>query len=315
MIDRYRNYRPAHLTSANRPRRGSFKLLLLAILLLSTSTFYASHILDNKQNPDQNLAQKQVVQAEAIDEPVAVVEVDKITDTTWQVLSDSITQQINAHANYDISVSIIDIQTGTQKNFGTQTNFAGASTTKVLTAAALLSQVEQGKLALNAENTSLIQKMINRSDNTAWDILNKKIGYSRLNSYAKSIGATSFDVDGNVITAADMAVILKKLYAGELLTQEHTQLLLSYMQQTNNEAMIPTVTPKDATIWHKYGQFEDRMHDAAIIDYLDRPITIVVYTKGNGSTASNYAFRTQLVAQLADTAIQSFYAPLNTPTN
>lgn len=80
------------------------------------------------------------------------------------------------------------------------------------------------------------------------------------------------------------------------------------MQNTNNEDLIPRVKPSGATLYHKYGQLEGRLHDAAIIDYEGRPIVLVVYTKGDNTTDSAVlASRTKLIQDLAQVVFKNIY--------
>ena len=234
---------------------------------------------------------------------------EPLSSTTWTTLDQRVNAVIAENPTIDISVAVIDIKTSTRANYGIQNNFAGASTTKVLTAVAYLSDVEKGKCSLTADGRNQLRLMINRSDNTAWDTLNKKVGYNNLNIYAQSIGLSSYNWNGNIITASDEAILLEKLYSRKLLSEENTKLLLSYMQNTNNEDMIPAVTPAGATIWHKYGQLEDRLHDVAIIEHKQRPLALAIYTKGGATDGSNYITRTQLVSRIAQTIFDTMYTP------
>lgn len=249
---------------------------------------------------------------EKIEKPKVGPKPDLIDETTGNELGIKVNEIIAQNPGIDISVTAIDANTSTSYNFGIQDNFAGASTTKVLTAAAFLHQVEEGTHSLNEALGSStaqqqIKQMINRSNNDSWALLNKAVGYANLEAYAKSIGASSYQWSGNIITAGDEALILKKLYKRELINEEHTSLVLSYMQNTNNEDMIPVVVPAGATFYHKYGQLEDRLHDAAIIDFKDQPIILVIYTKGGAADGSNYQTRIALVQSLAQTVFQTVY--------
>lgn len=107
------------------------------------------------------------------------------------------------------------------------------------------------------------------------------VGRSRLQSYAASIGV-SYDPETNNLTAADMAHVLAELYEGKLLDPEDTQQLLSYMQNTNYESLIPAAVPDNVTVFHKYGLLDTELHDAAILTTGASSCVLVVYTKGNG---------------------------------
>lgn len=47
-----------------------------------------------------------------------------------------------------------------------------------------------------------------------------------------------------------MAHLLAELSEGRLLNQEHTAQLLSYMQDTNYEDLIPAAVPAGVTVFH-----------------------------------------------------------------
>ena len=148
--------------------------------------------------------------------------------------------------------------------------------------------------------------MINRSDNNSWAVLNSAVGHARLDSYAQANGIGSYKYIGNLMTASDQAQLLSKLYNRQLLNEEHTKLLLSFMQNTNNEEMIPKVTP-GGTLYHKYGQLEDRLHDSAILNYKDRPLVLVIYTKGSGD-GNVYSERITLIQNIAQTIFDTIYS-------
>lgn len=304
VIDRYRNYQPRY--QKPRPRRHKHR----GLILLGTAALivFTGKTLLSQAKPDK----KPSTPASSTQKPKIVIKADPIATTTWNDLAQQIDTIIAQHAELDISIALIDIGTNTKAGYGFQDNFAGASTTKVLTAAAYLNQVEDGARSLDQTIDSRsaqqqLKQMINQSNNDAWAALNTNLTYKTIEAYARSIGITSYQSKNNLITASDEALLLQKLYKRELLNEEHTALLLSYMQNTNNEAMIPKVIPEGAVIYHKYGQLEDRLHDAAIINYKDRPIVVVIYTKGGAADGSNYQPRVQLIQQLAQTIFNTVY--------
>lgn len=192
----------------------------------------------------------------------------KPVDTTQ--LDTQINQLIAAHVGVDVSVSIIDPQTGARKHYGETAGFQAASTGKLLTAACFLHQVEQGQQSLQQTidgqtAQDLLQAMIVNSDDDAWVDLNGILGHNQLASYADSLGITDYNVSGNVLTSDDIALILQKLLSGTLLNSAHTTLLRTYMQQANYRSFIVAAAPAGYTVYHKAGEVEDEVHDAAII--------------------------------------------------
>ncbi|HJP96020.1 MAG TPA: serine hydrolase [Candidatus Saccharimonadales bacterium] len=222
----------------------------------------------------------------------------------------SVTSSVNNYSadTLDVGVSMIDLDTGTQTNVGETAAFTAASTTKVLAGAAYLHQVEQGTLSLNQtidgqSAQTLLQKMINLSDNNAWHDIIEAVSEDNLQAYAQSIGLSSYQRDTNVITASDEAKLLQQLYNHKLINTAHTNLLLSFMQNTSDDDLIPAGLPTGATVYHKYGYLGGELHDAGIIVYNGHRIALTIYTKSSDDSLSDYTSRTTLFHQITAAAI------------
>ncbi len=309
MIDRYRNYQPVYYRKSRqkKPRRTfPWRLLVLAIIGVTVYKSYV-HFTSNTS------AQPKASTPKSTPKPKPI-EATPISDTTWSTISTNVNTIIAANPDLNIGVSVIDSATSTKTNYGLQEPYAGASTTKVLTAAAFLHLVETGQYTLQSPlggrtAQEHLRLMLNQSNNESWAALNSAVGYSELTEYAHNNGITSYEYIGNLMKPSDQALLLQKVFKHELVNDAHTKLMLSYMQHTNNEDMIPVVVPAGATFYHKYGQLENRLHDGAIIDYKKRPLIIVIYTKGEGNTfGSVYSSRTALIQSIAKTIIDTFYA-------
>jgi len=193
---------------------------------------------------------------------------------------------INANSQYQVGVALLDLGTGVLHQYGVEAPFVAASTAKILTAAAFDHSVETGNASLDdplGEFTAGFQlkEMVQDSDNDSWSLLMDAVGKSSLVDYAASIGV-SYDPDINTLTTADMAHVLAQLYSGGLLDPDDTKQLLSYMQDTNYEYLIPAAVPDGVTVFHKYGLLEDELHDAAILSSSAGSYALVIYTKGAG---------------------------------
>ena len=185
---------------------------------------------------------------------------------------------------YRIGVVLADTHGGEPHSYGDGTDFVAASTAKIITAAAYYHLVETGEKALDVPLGSYdaqfqLKAMVNASSNDAWLLLMQDIGYPKLIEYAASIGI-SYDPEQNLLTPAEMADVLKQLSTGKLLNAEHTQELLGYMQQTNNERLIPAAVGPDITVQHKYGELEGYVHDAALLSSGERSYALAIYTWG-----------------------------------
>ena len=189
------------------------------------------------------------------------------------------------------------------KNYGVDQPFLAASTSKVIAAAAYYHLVEQGKASLDqpmgAFNARFqLKLMINQSDNDAWHQITSAVTMPRLKAYSSSIGIT-YGNGGNQLSARDMASVLSQLYSGTLLNRQHTDQLLGYMQHTNDNDLIPLAVPPTVTVFHKYGQLDGNLHDAAILRSGDQTYALVIYTKG-AENGNNYRAQTSVIHQITE---------------
>ncbi len=225
----------------------------------------------------------------------------------------SFSSQVNAilQANPAItfSVTAIDMATGAEQHTGSSDSFDAASTGKLLTAAAFFHEVEQGQLSLQQTidgqtAQTLLQQMITVSDDTAWLELNDTIGHDELAAYARSIGIADYDADSNLLGSSDVALVLQKLWAGALMNASDQKLLLGWMQQANYRDFIVPAVPSADTVYHKAGEDEDNVHDAAIITNGDHTIALVIFSNGNGTY--QWESRAALFQQITAAAIKDY---------
>ena len=216
----------------------------------------------------------------------------------------TLTKVLKSYYPIQSSVAVIN-KTGQSFIVGSTKPFNAASTTKIILAACLLHEVELGDKSLSAQAGDYpvsfqLQAMVNQSNNDSWHALTNYVGLQNLSDYAESIGI-HYDVANNSITTTDEALFLQKLYTGELLNSQDTKLLLSYMQHTNDETLIPAAVSSDVTVYHKYGWLDSYLHDAAILVYHNKPFILVIYTNGNKST---YSKQVELIHQVTKTMLQ-----------
>jgi beta-lactamase class A len=207
---------------------------------------------------------------------------------------------IAANGGYQLGVALIDMADGAVHDYGVPGKFTAASTGKVLAAAAYYRLAETGQLSLDAPmgaSTAGVQirQMIQQSNNESWALILAAIGSRRLTDYAASIGI-QYDRSYNTLTPAEMARTLWLLYTGQLLGAPDTAQLLSYMQNTNLETLIPAALPPDVVVFHKYGLLGGNLHDASILVRDGRAYAFVVYTLG--ANGSDMADRTRIIHEL-----------------
>jgi beta-lactamase class A len=215
-------------------------------------------------------------------------------------LDAEISSIIDAHGEYEIGVALLDLSGGTVHEFGVREAFVAASTAKVLAAEAYYDLTESGAASLAdplGDYTAefQLQEMIQQSDNDSWSLIMDAVGHTELTDYAASIGV-DYDPETNTLTPAEMARILAGLYTGDLLDGQDTAQLLGFMQDTNDETLIPAAVPAGVSVFHKYGLLGGELHDAAILEKDGSAYAFVVYTKGED--LSSVPERTEVIHQL-----------------
>jgi beta-lactamase class A len=201
-------------------------------------------------------------------------------------LGSAIETIIAANSQYQVGVALMDTAGGQLHQYGVEEPFEAASTAKVLTAAAYYRLVEDGSASLDDELGAYtsgfqLRSMIQDSNNDSWSLLMQALGLAGLSAYAASLDI-AYDPEVNTLSTADMAHLLAELSEGRLLNAEHTEQLLSYMQDTNVEDLIPAAVPSGVTVFHKYGLLDGELHDAAILSTSAASFVLVIYTKGGG---------------------------------
>ncbi|WP_142062789.1 serine hydrolase [Pseudarthrobacter sp. B4EP4b] len=257
------------------PRRDRKKLALLftAVALVIVAIFVLAVV---RSGP---LAATGPVPGAVPEAPVAVAP-DSLEDSVQSILDEN--------PDYRIGLAMADISGDAALTFGDQEDFTAASTAKIITAAAYYHLVETGEASLDDplgdyDAAFQLEAMVNESNNDSWLLLMDAVGYPRLIDYASSIGIT-YDPEKNLLTPAGMALVLKQLYAGDLLNPDNTKQLLGYMQDTNNEELIPAGSQSGIEVFHKYGEFDGELHDAAILAYRGSTFVLVIYTENEDGT-------------------------------
>lgn len=217
---------------------------------------------------------------------------------------------IAANSSTQIGVAVQNISSGEQKTYGIDAPFEAASTAKLLTACAYYHLVETGQASLDedlgAYNAGFqIKSMVNQSSNDSWNLLVSVIGEQALEQYATTNGI-GYKVDGNTLSPASMASLLTKLYSGQLLNKDNTAQLLSYMQHTNDDELIPAAVGTNITVYHKYGLLNGELHDAAILTDGNKSYALAIYTKG--ADDSDDAQRTQTIHRLTQAVVSAVFA-------
>ncbi len=197
----------------------------------------------------------------------------------------SINMIVDSYPTYNIGISLVDIKNGENIQVGAAQRFIAASTTKVITASLVMHEVEAGRLTLSKHINNYpiswhLEQIVNQSNDDSWIALNHYFGQKKMENYAGSIGLSSYDYEKNLLSPSDMTKLLAQLYTFKLMDAAHTRQILGYMQHTNNDDLIPAIADtSDITVYHKYGWFDNSIHDAAILVKKDTVWALAIYTK------------------------------------
>ena len=194
----------------------------------------------------------------------------------------------------------IDLDNGKYVNLAGDTPISAASLIKIPVAIAFFQDVDAGKIKLNEKLpmgkdviasgsgdmqyqqgqksfTALetVKKMIAISDNTATNMLIKRMGGKAvLDQRFQAWGLTHTqihnllpDLEGtNMTSSKDLATVLLKVNQGELISLKSRDRLLGIMQETKTRTLLPPGLEPGAIISHKTGDIGTVLGDAGIID-------------------------------------------------
>jgi len=217
-------------------------------------------------------------------------------------LPDDLNAAINAGTALSASVTLINLDTGKEYDAGhyTQT-YEAASTSKLVAVFDYIHQVELGKATLTQTlegepAQDIIMRMIVNSDNDAWDKLNGYLKFGGEQKYLDSIGVAGKMTPNNIqFSTSAMAKMLQLLYQGKLMNADHQALIYGYMAHTTMNRLIPAALPADAIVYHKYGEIDGVLHDAAIVQYQGHNFVLVIYTNNPASSMSLYGSQVSLI--------------------
>jgi beta-lactamase class A len=203
-------------------------------------------------------------------------------------------------AKIETQAFFIDLDNGKYVNLAGDTPISAASLIKIPVAIAFFQDVDAGKIKLNEKLpmgkdviasgsgdmqyqqgqksfTALetVKKMIAISDNTATNMLIKRMGGKAvLDQRFQAWGLTHTqihnllpDLEGtNMTSSKDLATVLLKVNQGELISLKSRDRLLGIMQETQTRTLLPPGLEPGAIISHKTGDIGTVLGDAGIID-------------------------------------------------
>ena len=112
-----------------------------------------------------------------------------------------------------------------------------------------------------------LERMVTLSDNTTAFMLARKVGAWRINEDVVDLGMFQTSVrGGNLATsAADMLNLLELIARGKAIDEESSAEMVHLMARQQIRDRIPMLMPPEATVANKTGNWEQAVHDVAIV--------------------------------------------------
>jgi beta-lactamase class A len=239
----------------------------------------------------------------AAEKPVLLAAVPPAAPPQWGDLERTV-GRIQTGFRGVISVYIEDLQTGRSIAYNESVPIPAASVIKVPVAVALYEQELQGKITLDTEVVlrasdkadgsgvlkrvrsgtrltvaNLLELMIQRSDNTATNLLTDLISLEEVNNSCRRQGLAVtcmpraiMDLEArdlrsieNYTSAADMARLMKGLYFKKILDAASCDQILEIMKGQKVRDRLPRYLPPGVVVAHKTGLMNNICHDVGII--------------------------------------------------
>ena len=140
--------------------------------------------------------------------------------------------------------------------------------------------------AVRANEMFVIARTDKLPDNTATNLLIKRLGIGNINDTLRMLGAEKmtlnrllFDREAssrgieNYITAREAGLLLKRLYDGEAVSGPASEDMLSILKDQRLNGKIPFLLPHSVKIAHKTGEDDGITHDVGIV-YARQPFIV-----------------------------------------
>lgn len=225
----------------------------------------------------------------------------------------------------DYGVAVLDVRTGRTAEVDAGREFEAASLAKLPVMLALYREAAGGGLDLDekismlpgdvtAEGAGVLhtypvglrmtlgecaEYLMKESDNTAWLMLERRLGKKRVSEELSELGLDPDDYESRVTTPEDVMLMLRAVadpgYTSPSLSEE----MLGMMTGTAYEDRLPEPLPEDVRVAHKVGSIGETHSDAGIV--LDESsgapgYYIVVIASGVEESAGEEAIRRMSLA-------------------
>lgn len=250
----------------------------------------------------------------------------------WLTLGKSLEQEVKRFRGTS-GIIVKDLTMGWELTFQKDKKFPAASMVKLPVMMAVYESVDEGKMRLDeavvlrgSDKTGgsgilkgipsgrqftveqLVELMVAASDNTATNILIKKLDMARLNEWFKAVGLERTNLARlmmdfrrrsrgyeNYTCAADMGYALERLYRQDYLNGNFSRRCLDILKRQRVKDRIPRYLPHGTVVAHKTGLERSVCHDAGIIYTPNGDYLVCVMTRN----APNHGTAKEFIAKVA----------------
>jgi beta-lactamase class A len=133
-------------------------------------------------------------------------------------------------------------------------------------------------------------RLVNHSDNTAWTMLNRRLGDEKIRADLEEMGVENTvysNLSDYVATPNDVLLMLENISDPRFTSEELSAEMLAAMTGTVFEDRIPEKLPANIRVAHKTGSYDDNFGDAGVVFYKDsrgveKHYYLVVLARGTG---------------------------------
>jgi beta-lactamase class A len=219
------------------------------------------------------------------------------------------------HAPGRVGIAVEDLATGMTSGFNSTESLPAASTIKIPVMIEVFKQMEAGDLDLGTvvhledrdrdwgwgdmadapagvakTVKQLLMLMITESDNTATNMLIRKVGRAHVNATMADLGMHATRLgdyirsEGDTIRYAlrtsphDMLHLLDAIARDQMIDEWSSRQMLAILEGQTHNGLLPMPLPKDVKIAHKTGSLHDTLNDVGIVYQANEPYVIAVMT-------------------------------------
>ena len=300
-------------------------LVFLAVLSAWFVLFFAGSLAGEQR---EEAAQSVVAEALPEDEvgrsaegllgesPVLEEEPEEVPGFDAEALEDKLEEIVGEYEGV-YGVSVLEPDSGTRVSLRSDEEFVAASIGKLPPFAALYAAAARGEVDLEEEISirdedvqsygsgslhglpvghslslrEVAYRLVNHSDNTAWAMLDRRLGKAEIGSWLESMGIEDSSYYGHAsgfyTTPDDVLILLERISDARFTDEDLSVEMLEAMTETSVEDRIPERLPENVDVAHKTGSYEGNFGDAGVVFYKDsqgeaRRYYLAVLSEGTG---------------------------------